>query len=782
MDGVVLIGNPPFLPTGYGKQLKLMGEYLSSKYEVLHISDFGYDLNQFEYNSVTVAPVCPSKAEREEGLTNSHINETVNRWLSQKSIDRWVMIALGDLHKWGDLFAEFPSAVIGPVDRETLTEREIETLRQSIPVAMSLFGQNVMVRNGLQGAFYLPHVAEKVSIPKSKAAIRSTRHWPIEPGHFTAGLWGDFSKRKSPHEILQAWAEFSMGKDDVRLWIHHSNHFQMEEPQEATWFEAHITDSNESWSDLQLATNLKGLDALIHCSNQEGFGVLQIEAQMQRVPVINTNYGPMPELNFRQEFIVGVERYREGEDYGLPNVPGIVVRLETLYEEWKNGLDSGANLSPVDKYTPNNIFPEHLDGLLAYMFKHYYPPLVKVRPKKPRHVGIVSTHGVNCGIATYTQMLAESLVALGHEVTIFAESTKEHSMNTRSTMNDITIIHCWDRKWQSGGSLSAAIESSNPDVVHVQHEATMLRRFSDLYPTLRSMNRHVVTTLHTPDFNNDCVKEAILLSDGIFLHNERLAKELAGTVTAPVDYIPHCVLHIPPHPESRKEIGLPAGIPLLFHFGFPSKAKGTLSFLKAIQKAKENTQYFEVAIFAGENASGQNEYTKACELLAEQIDGVYYSKEFVSEEKLDLYLNASSIVAFPYSGRDVNSTSGALMRTLSAGKPVIATDEGRLRDIIGGIHGWKCSSEPESLCQTIIEAIRVFSSDKKYYGHLSSNVKSLAAERDWTIVAGQHSKSYEKICAAWAFHHHSYLIPQPNGNAPLLSMQDKPMSNDQEEE
>jgi glycosyltransferase involved in cell wall biosynthesis len=503
---------------------------------------------------------------------------------------------------------------------------------------------------------------------------------------------------------------------------------------------------------------------------------------MQGVPVISTDYGPMPELNFRPEMVVSVDGYREGEDYGLPSVAGIVVRLQTLYDEWKQDLNSGANLSLVNQYAPEFVFPKNLDGLLKYMFNHYYPPLIKVHPKKVNHIGLISTYGVNCGIATYTQMLAESLRDLGHKVTIFAECTESQPIATRGSINNIDIEYCWNRKYLSGGALAYAIESVNPEILHVQHEATMLRSFADLYSTLRGMDKHIVTTLHTPDFNNEAVKEAILLSDGVFLHNERLAVELAGTVPAPVNYIPHGVLHIPPSPSARKEIGLPEGIPLIFHYGFPSKAKGTLTLLKAVEKVKETTQYFEVAIFAGENASGANDYTRQCEALASQIDGVFYSKEYISEAKLNQFLNASNIIAFPYSGQGVNSTSGAVMRTLSAGKPIIATDEGRLRDLIGGIHGWKCAAnDVDSLASAIKEAIRVYSTEKPQYTRMAENVKSLASERDWPIIAGKHSISYTKICAAWAFHHHSVLTPIPNGNAPLLSLQDKPTSSDQEE-
>ena len=770
MDGVVLVGNPPFMPTGYGKQLNYIGQYLKNHYKVLHVSDFGYDLNSFQFNGVEVAPI----ESKPGNLTNHYLKATIDSWLERENIDRWVLIALGDLHKWGELFAGFPSAVIAPIDCGEISEKEMQTLQQSIPVAMSVYGQRVLVKHGFHGAFYLHHVAEKSKSRRSKQAIRSTKHWKIPPGNFTVGIWGDFTVRKSPHEMMEAWNEFSMKKKDVSLWIHHSNHRQMV-PAMDGWFDAHITTTAGNWTDERLLENLSALDALLHCSNQEGFGVLQIEAQLNGVPVINTDFGPMPELNMIPAMVVPKEGTRDGR-YGLPDKAAILMRLESLYARWKDNQPQPIN-EKIKKYTPGQTFPKHRDPLLDYMFKHFYPKPLLVRPRKPKHIGIISTFGVDCGIATYTSMLSNSLLALGYQVTVFSEEGAEIEIGDN-------VVASWDRRFYSGERLLDAIDVVNPDIIHVQHESTLFRAFGDLYESLRKRDLHIITTLHTPDFSNPSVMEACLMSDGIILHDERNANQLAGSVMAPVEHIPHGVLHIAPNPDARKEIGLPSGIPMLFHYGFPSHSKGTLDFLKAVQRVKENSPYFEVAIFAGENAGGSpNAYKQECHALAEQIDGVFYSTEFASEDKLNQFLNASSVVVFPYAGAGVNSTSGALMRSLSAGKPIIATDEGRLRDIIGGVHGWKCNAgNVASLEEAIREAIHVVSNDKPLYERMSRRVKEMAVENDWNTVAAKHHAVYNKVGAAWAIHHHSSLQPRPNGKAPLLREQTEPTSSDQEEE
>ena len=106
-----------------------------------------------------------------------------------------------------------------------------------------------------------------------------------------------------------------------------------------------------------------------------------------------------------------------------------------------------------------------------------------------------------------------------------------------------------------------------------------------------------------------------------------------------------------------------------------------------------------------------------------------------------------------------------------------------MRDIIGGIHGWKCNSgNVSSLEEAIREAVYVVSNDKPLYERMSRRVKDMAVENDWNTVAAKHHSVYSKVGAAWAIHHHSSLQPRPNGKAPLLREQTEPTSSDQEEE
>ena len=92
------------------------------------------------------------------------------------------------------------------------------------------------------------------------------------------------------------------------------------------------------------------------------------------------------------------------------------------------------------------------------------------------------------------------------------------------------------------------------------------------------------------------------------------------------------------------------------------------------------------------------------------------------------------------------------MRVLHGGKPIIATDEGRLRDVIGGVHGFKSSKgSPESLALTIYHAINQFNFNKKGNNAMSNSVKELANTYAWPKVAETHREAYARLCTLHHF-------------------------------
>lgn len=777
MDGIIFFGNAPILPTGYAKQLKHLQTFLQGKYAMAHICDWGYEGPPFEYNGVKVYGV----SEHPGVVTSQHIQECVQNFLEESNVDRWCIVALGNMSKYSVL-AGFPTIGLCPVETRELTASEFEGISSVSPVGLNNYGINTMQKNGFVDVYKkpIPHVVDFDDLPsKSSIALRSTTKWPFDSTNvFVTGFFGDLTSRKRPDLATLAWTKFSKGKDDVRLWVHHANHVSMDnfELGRLSALGAHITNTNHGWSDKRMMQTLKSIDCLLHPSDVEAFGVLQIEAQAVGTPVVSLaseiNYNLYPSLVVPR--VTGNNRI----------VDEIVSRLEFLYSMWKNKdyeVNTSVGTAAASEFSFEWGFKD-LQNMIEFHLAQFFPPIAESNPRRMKHLCLVTTWEQDCGIATYSKMLVDQLKDK-YQITILAETNG--NFHAEATMKDgVKVIDCWNRHFSSGGSLKGVIDALNPDVVHIQHESNLYKMQTDLLEHIYDTGAKIVTTLHTPDFNNQAVVEFASQSDLVLVHNEPLARSVNGSIPAPLQYIPHGVQEFTTT-HSREESGVPSSIPLLFNYGFCSPTKGVLEFIQACKMLKENqlldsngdiltTTHFEVVIYAGVKP-GQNAYFERCLSEAKGVDGLTISNQVLSEETIDFWASICDYSVFPYSPSGhpfrINSTSGALMRVLHGGKPIIASDEGRLRDVIGGVHGFKSSKgSPESLALTIYHAINQFNFNKKGYNAMSDSVKELANAYAWPKVAETHRGAYAKLCNLHHFRTKT-LIEKPiskTENVPLF--------------
>ena len=104
----MLLGNAPFYLTGYGTQLKMIGDMLiDSGYPVGHAADFGYAGSKIEWEGRTLFP-----HDKLPGTLNA---ETLKRHLEsfkqQHGLDKVVLWSLGDTWK----FAQINKSVLGKI-------------------------------------------------------------------------------------------------------------------------------------------------------------------------------------------------------------------------------------------------------------------------------------------------------------------------------------------------------------------------------------------------------------------------------------------------------------------------------------------------------------------------------------------------------------------------------------------------------------------------------------------------------------------------------------------
>jgi len=781
MDGVVLLGNAPMLKTGYSNQLRLMGEALVSRgYRVAHVCDFGYTGHMFELNQVEVYG-CD---EYPGTLTSTTLKKHILDWRKRHRIERWCLIGLGNLHNWGELVASIENTLlIAPVDGDGIKTEDLPALMSASRVAgMTPHGVDALTMQGFEHVFYLPHgYNPRLLKGRGHRAARATATFSKATGCFLVGFLGDMTIRKAPKQNLHAFARFAQGKDDVRLWLKDSSHPQAEDISQyigtlpyGTVLSTSTYDNERALSDAEMRDLLVSLDALLHCSSQEGFGIYQIEAQAVGTPVITTAHGSTRHLNAHLDLMVVPKETRlaSGIEHKIPDEDEIVVRLESLYQEWKTMAINKRSPICIDWAkewafdTPavaGRLFAA-VEEMLESSHSNKDQPEVKLHPPRRRKkIAFLSTFKTACGIATYTEMLASELVNQGESVVVLAEATEDSPIGDYQLDEKIPYIRCWDRKYDAAGALRDVLKAQRPDVVHIQHEWSLFRNTRDLWEVLRESGCKVVFTYHTPDFISDYHEGALShlmahssFADAIITHNEFVCSAIRGKVFPPVAHIDHGIKTHHPVEGSRKQTGIPEGVPMILNYGYASESKGTLDFIRAMEIVKKDSlPYFEAVIYAGTHPHWDvDPYLRECEKIAERVPGLTFIREFLEEDKLDLMLDATDFVCFPYSGvpgHEILSTSGAVMRSLGSGKPIIATDEGRLRDIVGGVHGFKASkNNPSSLALAVKKAIQCFTGDQKTYESMSHEVAILASSRTWAAIAHKHRRLYDRVCSVYS--------------------------------
>ena len=74
--GFLLLGNAPFYKTGYGTQLKILGDQLIKEgYPVGHVVDFGYAGHIMEWEGRTIYPADKLPGTLTSSTMKNHIDE-----------------------------------------------------------------------------------------------------------------------------------------------------------------------------------------------------------------------------------------------------------------------------------------------------------------------------------------------------------------------------------------------------------------------------------------------------------------------------------------------------------------------------------------------------------------------------------------------------------------------------------------------------------------------------------------------------------------------------------
>lgn len=250
-------------------------------------------------------------------------------------------------------------------------------------------------------------------------------------------------------------------------------------------------------------------------------------------------------------------------------------------------------------------------------------------------IGIFSTFGVKCGIASYSRQLAEELVRQGHVVTILANYPcgQEHDVDFGEPVG-YTVKRTWEWYGRTNKVQEDFVDFSQFDIIHIQYESFLWHQsyFKQLW---KSGIPFVVT------YHSSCIAPGFILNgkSNSIAHNRRLVLHIDGGDKC--HYLPMPVLtNSNRKPFEEKE-------PRLVSFGLH----------------RNNDDFCHKAILHLKKQTGKKlEYITS-----------YGDAKWKSDEELNEFLNNSRYIALMYPPVDASVSSSAVCRALGQGSVVFTS-------------------------------------------------------------------------------------------------------------
>lgn len=387
------------------------------------------------------------------------------------------------------------------------------------------------------------------------------------------------------------------------------------------------------------------------------------------------------------------------------------------------------------------------------------------------------------GVSAYSAKLIKAMLNVKGNVRILVLSDKQSDINNGRLM----VVKVWKRNtFLYPLRIFKTLAWWHPQAIHCQHEYWLYGRhfysvtFLLLLAILRFLWRPIVITMH-------CVIPIVELTEAFF-RKHGLGGRLAFTKKMFVllytmlmnllssriivhseisrsilinDYrfnkgktlvIPHGIGNSKEHSflnqdEARKILRFSSG-PILLVFGEIRRGKGIEHAIRAMPRildAHPSSQLIVAGTYdptlSPESAGYLEELITLSKIMGVEENVVFRIN--VSEEQIPMYFAAADITLFPYTEDEILASSGPLSIAVSFGKPIVATNIKRFKDMLR--NGENSILIPPACDYCIAEAVNKLLENQKLMYRLSQNAKLIANERSWRNIALKALKLYEEL-------------------------------------
>ncbi len=331
------------------------------------------------------------------------------------------------------------------------------------------------------------------------------------------------------------------------------------------------------------------------------------------------------------------------------------------------------------------------------------PGYAQPKPFCPTRVAVIGNYlPRQCGIATFTVDLCDSLAAENATATLFAVAVND--ADAEYSYPERVRFELREGDLSTYRSAAEFLNFNNVDLVCVQHEYGIFggEAGSHILWLLRSLKMPIVTTLHTVlrDPNpaqRQVMEELAVLSDRLIVMSERSSQFLQDIYQVPaakIDFIPHGTPDLPfVDPNFYKACVDAEGKSVILTFGLLSPNKGIENVIRAMPRILEKHKNVVYIVTGATHPHIRrregDRYRESLQVLARELGveaNVTFHNRFVSKAELVEFLGSADIYITPYR-TEAQVVSGTLAYALSAGKAIISTPYWHARELLAEDRG-----------------------------------------------------------------------------------------------
>ncbi len=286
------------------------------------------------------------------------------------------------------------------------------------------------------------------------------------------------------------------------------------------------------------------------------------------------------------------------------------------------------------------------------------------------------------------------------------------------------------------------------DVVHAQWWSWFLApAYVVVLALARLRGKCIVVTVHNTDPHEGGLVQRLAnglvlpIAHRIIVHTERNRRSLIErgaqqdrVFVVPMGVAPRCGIARTSRREARTALGLPPSAPLVLFFGNIRPYKGVDDLIDAFRILLQRLPEARLAI-VGQPWRGAKPVAEAIE-RAGIGQATIARLAYVETREMQLFMDAADVVVFPY--RRFDAQSAAAADALAAGRAMIVTDVGGLRDLVRDPRVVVPPGDPRALADALCDVLR----DDAWRSRLETDAGLVRRELSWDGVAAATVRVY----------------------------------------